>query len=529
MKKNSFMEGAIIATLAIFISKLMGVLYVIPFHGLIGEQGGALYGYAYNIYNVFLIISVAGIPLGISKITSEYLAKGNLEKKAEMFIVAKNIIKIFSFVSFIVLFILAKPISHLILGEISKGNTVFDVTFVIRCVAFSLLIVPLLSIERGYLQGHNYIAPASFSQVIEQTIRIIIILVGSYLAIRIFHWPLRIAVGISMLAASIGALIAYFYLLIKNRKIRKDEVKVKDISKEDRNEIIRKIFTYSLPFIIVNITNSLYNTTDMILLNRGLHLIGFNDIDIETISSVFTTWGHKILSIVTAIATGLIISLIPTLVKAYVNKDNEKTNYYFNKALQVLLFIILPLTIFISIYAKEVWTIFYSNNYYGPIILRFTILIAFFDSANITICSALQGLYKTKLIYLSEIVGFVINLSLDIPLILLFNKLGIYPYYGAILATLIGYLISHSIPLIYLMKKDNFSYKTTLSKIPFLLISIVLLIIINLLYHHYMPPFNGRFNQIFYLMIIGIISLIIYYLLNRKTIKELLIEKTKKM
>ena len=52
MKKNGFMEGAIIATIAIIISKVLGVLYVIPFYKIIGEQGGALYGYAYNIYNI---------------------------------------------------------------------------------------------------------------------------------------------------------------------------------------------------------------------------------------------------------------------------------------------------------------------------------------------------------------------------------------------------------------------------------------------------------------------------------------------
>ena len=66
------MDGAFIATMAIIASKVLGVLYVIPFYNIIGEAGGALYGYAYNIYNFFLIISSAGIPLAISKITSEY-------------------------------------------------------------------------------------------------------------------------------------------------------------------------------------------------------------------------------------------------------------------------------------------------------------------------------------------------------------------------------------------------------------------------------------------------------------------------
>ena len=53
MKKNTFLEGAFIATLAIFITKFLGIIYVIPFNKIIGDTGGALYGYAYNIYNLF--------------------------------------------------------------------------------------------------------------------------------------------------------------------------------------------------------------------------------------------------------------------------------------------------------------------------------------------------------------------------------------------------------------------------------------------------------------------------------------------
>ena len=54
LKINNYMEGAFIATLGIVISKILGIIYVIPFYSIIGEQGGALYGYAYNIYSIFL-------------------------------------------------------------------------------------------------------------------------------------------------------------------------------------------------------------------------------------------------------------------------------------------------------------------------------------------------------------------------------------------------------------------------------------------------------------------------------------------
>ena len=530
MKKNNFMEGAIIATLAIIFSKILGVIYVIPFYKIIGEKGGALYGYAYNIYNIFLIISSAGIPLAISKITSEYDTKKEYDKKNAMFKIAKNIVYIFSIISFSICFLFAKPIATLILGSLKGGNTIEDVTFVIRCVSFALLVVPILSISRGYLQGHKYITPSSLSQVIEQIVRIATILIGSYIALKVLHIPLTYAVGISVFSACLGAIIAYIYLFFKMKKApRINKVDISKISKDDKKEIISKLIGYSIPFIIINIANSLYNTTDMILMIRGLHILKFNAADIETISSIFTTWGSKLISIVNAFATGLVISLIPSLVSAYTLKDQKNVNLYFNKSMQVLLFIILPLTIFMSIFANNIWTIFYGKSYYGPIIFRYTILVAFFDSAYIMICSALQGLYKTRLIYIAVISGLLTNLILDLPLIMLFNKLGIYPFYGAITATVIGYLVSLSIPLISLHKKDSFEYKETIKLIPRLSISIVILTIICFIIKKVSIFQMTRLMNIFYLGFIGTMCLIIYYTLNKDIINNVIGDKISKL
>jgi len=530
LKKNSFMEGAIIATLAIIFSKIIGALYVIPFYEIIGEQGGALYGYAYTIYNTFLIISSAGIPLAISKITSEYETKKEYKKKNAMFIVAKRLIYVFSISSFLICFFFAKPFATLIIGNMTGGNTINDVTFVIRCVSFALLVVPILSISRGYLQGHKYITASSLSQVIEQIIRIATILIGSYIAIKILNIPLTYAVGISVFSACIGAIFGYVYLYFKMKKLKsKDNQKYSTIDKATKSEVIKKIIGYSVPFVVVNVANNIYNTTDMVLLIRGLNILGYSASDIETISSIFTTWGTKLISIVTAFATGLVISLIPSLVAAFTVKDEKEVNLYFNKTLQVLLFIILPLTIFMSIFATQIWNVFYGASYYGPIIFKYTILVAFLDSAYIMICCALQGLYKTKLIYIAVIAGLMTNMILDLPLILLFNKLNIYPFYGAITATVIGYTISLLIPLISLKKHDNFNYFETIRSIPKLIVSIIILIAISLLFKKLIIAPSSRIITVIYLGIQAFITFGIYYALNFKMINAILGDKMAKI
>ena len=139
MKKNSFVEGTLIATIAIIVVKIIGVLYIIPFYSTIGSQGSALYGYAYNIYNIFLEISSAGLPIAMSKIINEYNTLGLLEAKVRAYKIGKRIITYISLFCFDLLFVFAKEIGILILGNLEGGNTINDVAFVIRCVSFCYL------------------------------------------------------------------------------------------------------------------------------------------------------------------------------------------------------------------------------------------------------------------------------------------------------------------------------------------------------------------------------------------------------
>lgn len=521
MKKSNFIEGAVIASIAIILTKVIGVLYVIPFYSIIGEQGGALYGYAYNIYNIFLIMSTAGIPLAISKITSEYNTLKQIKEKTYLFYITNKFIKIFSIVSFLLCFLGAEFLAKIIIGDISGGNTIEDVAFVIRCVSFALLVVPTLSITRGYLQGHKFIAASSLSQVFEQVVRVAVILGGSLLALKVFNLSITSAVGVAVFGACLGALSGYFYLFNKSRKLEKYDDK-NGLTKEQKKEVIKKVISYILPFILISVSGSVYNSTDMVLLIRGLHNIGMSAQDIENISSIFTTWGSKLISIVTSIGTGIIISLIPTLVSAYVKNDKKEVNKEFNKALQILFFIILPLSLFVSLFAREIWQVFYGYNEYGPIVMKYLFVVAFFDASFTMTCSALQGLNKRRLIYVSVLVGLGINAALDIPLIYLFNNLGWPPYYGAITATLIGYALSLIIVLVSLNKSDGLNYKDTFKKLPLQLLKTFCILGVCLIFRYFIKSIINRMLLLIIMGCIGILFIISYYLWNKQIIEDML-------
>lgn len=528
LKKSGFLEGAFIATICIIITKILGVLYVIPFYGIIGEKGGTLYGYAYNIYNIFLIISSAGIPLAISKLTSEYATLKQNEKKVRMYQISTKIIIIFSITSFLICFLFAPLFAKLIVGDLSGGNNINDVTLVIRSISFALLIIPMLSIKRGYLQGHTYIKEPSISQIIEQVARITIIIAGSYLCVRVFNLPVKYAIVTSTLAACFGGIATYLYLDIITRKNKHQlglDIEIKESKKNDK-EIIKKIIVYSIPFIVINLVNNATTFVDMVLIIKTLPRLGFTAANTEFIGSVFTTWGVKINTIITSIANGLIISLIPNMVKDYNENNTKSMNQTFNKCLKIILLIIAPLAIFMSIMSTSMWNTFYSPNEYGSLIIKFNIIVTIFDCLYIVVNSLLQSINGQKIIYKSVIIGQLINVALDIPLMVLFKKIGWPAYYGAIAATLACFIISNGISLHYLTKEMHLNYKETIASIPRFILSTIVLIIMLEIFKMLLPVnSSSKLIQFTNIIITGLVCGGTYILINFKSIISILPEK----
>lgn len=504
MKKNSFVEGTFIATFAIFFSKFLGMIYVIPFYAMIGEQGGALYSYAYNVYLIFLGISTAGLPIAMSKLISEYNTLEMHEAKERSYKIARNIIVFISILAFLILFVFAEEFAVLILGDVTGGNTISDVAYVIRAVSFCLIIVPFLSVTRGYLQGHKFITAPSVSQVIEQIVRIFIILAGSYTVLNILNGSVTTAVGVSVFAAFISGVVAYIYLKVVITKNKKKLEISKNLKRDnvETKEIIKKILFYSVPIIIVNIASNVYTLIDMIFINRGLHILGYPGPEVETITSIVTTWSSKIGMIITSIATGMCTSLIPHITSSFVKKDYKRVNTQFNRALQIIIAVSIPMSIGLCLLANPVYTLFFGESEYGPTILMFSIFVSALANLYFITTTTLQGLNKFKWVYIASFTGFTLNALLDLPLIFLFDYIGFYPFYGALAASSIGYTVSFLIPCLYLRKKMKLNYSSTFTIIKKMILPTILMTVVLLIFNTFMPIHSNN-----YLIMIGIIIL----------------------
>lgn len=513
MKKSSFVEGTFIATLAIVLTKILGMIYVIPFYAIVGVKGSALYAYAYNIYNIFLDISSVGLPIAMSKLINEYNTLGKMDAKIRAYRISKKLMGFIAVALFIILIVFAPTIAKILLGNLKGGNTVSDVAFAIRCVSFAILVVPFLSIEKGYLQGHKIINISSISQILEQIFRIVVILGGSYLVVNILNKSVTLAVGISVFGAFVGGLVAYFYIKYKINK-NKSELGLDKTYKKDgisNEEICKKILAYAIPFIIINTVSSCYNFIDMTLILRTMEYLKMSASDVEFITSSVATWAPKINMIVTSLAMGMSTSFIPIMVSSYTLKDWDDVNNKFNQAIQILLLISIPTTIGLSLLSSEVWSVFYGPSNYGSMILALNVFTGLFINIYMISSSAVQGLNKFKIVYLSAITGFVTNALLDVPIMLLYNKIGIPPFLGAITSSIIGYLLSIIIIFVALKKECKLNYTETFKVLGKLIIPVVAMIFVVLICMNIVPvTLSSKLSCIIFISINAIAGGVIY-------------------
>ncbi len=522
MNKNNFVKGAFIATLGIVITKMLGILYVIPFHAVIGEKGGALYGYAYSIYLVFTSLSSAGIPLAMSRIISEYQTLGYMDAKKRAFIMGKRIALLLGFICFVILVLFAPTLATWILGDITGGNTIADVTFVIRVIATAILVVPVLSIYRGYFEGHRFMSPPSVSQVVEQVVRVLIIVIGSYATLKVFNLSLTSAVGIAVFGATVGAFASYIYLVNKKMKNKdKFDADARNIKEPiiTNKEIFKKIAFYAIPFILIDIFKSLYSYVDMVTVVKGLvNLAHFSINDAEIIMSMISTWGNKFNMIILAVSTGVIVSLIPNLTKSVVEENDKDVNLKVNQTISILLFLMLPMTVGISFLSKAVWTIFYGASKYGPSVLTYYIFIGLISGLFTAAITIVQTLKDYKTVFISLLTGVIIKVLLNTKLISVFYKMGLPAYYGIITSSVLAYLIPLIICLVVLSIKYKINYEKTIKNTIDIIFTTAIMVAVLVVLKMFVPAaVSSRLLNILIIILYAAIGGAFYLIFTYKT------------
>jgi len=468
---NKILKGTAMLTGAAFLSKFLGMIYIIPFNEFVGPQGGALYYYAYNPYTILISISTVGVPLAVSKIVSKYNSLGHFDIGLRIFRASLLLMAVTGFLAFATLYFSSGWLAERFLysEEYNHGNQVEDVKQVIQMVSFALLIIPGMSVVRGFFQGNQTMEPTAISQVVEQIVRIAFVLISAFVIIKLFHGSVVLAVSFATFAALIGALASCIILFIfwkRKRQQLREKVKISnrklDISTKS---LFYELFSYAGPFVLVGIAIPLYQTVDSFTFNRAMVVSGYEKIAELSLGTI-NLYGHKLISIPVTLATGLSLTIVPALTESFTKQNRKKLMKEINQSLQIVLLLVIPAVVGLSTLAYEAYGSLYGMSnleitgsllaWYAPVALLFALY---------TVTAAiLQGINEQRFALISLTAGFLIKILLNSVLIHTFAGK------GSIFATGLAVGVAVTLNLWKMKRVLSFSYIQTGKRALFMVI-----------------------------------------------------------
>ncbi len=516
---SKLIRGTFILTLGTFISKFLGLFYVIPFDDLLKghEEGASLYQYGYVPYTIFLTIATAGVPLAVSKFVSKYNAIGEYAVGRRLFKSGLLLMTITGIISFLIMYAFAPIFAEVTIKSDEQIISVAQVTTVIRAVSFALIIIPFMSLIRGFFQGHQSMGPTAVSQVIEQIVRIVFLLGGIYVVLNVLNGTVTTAISVATFAAtvgglaSLGSLIWYWF----KRKPHLDELLKEDRGNEEISlpTMYKEIIAYSIPFIFVGLANPLFQLVDQITFNTAMDAIGNAKIS-DHAFAVLNFYTHKLVIIPVSLATAFSMTLIPLITTSYTSGDRKTMRRNIDQTFQVLLFLTVPASLGIALLAEPTYTMFYHSDALGTAVLRSYAPVAILFALFAVTAAILQGIDEQKYTIFSLLVGLLLKLVLNIPLIRLFET------QGAVLATTTGYVAAILINLYVIKKYAKYEFGLIFRRTMFIVgLNAIMAVIVLVLYailRQFLNPASG-FQSILLVLICGGVGALVYFYLSLRS------------
>lgn len=507
-QQAQMLRGTVWLTASNFISRLLGAAYIIPWYIWMGKHGAeanGLFTMGYNIYAWFLLISTAGVPVAVAKQVAKYNTKGQEEHSFAMIRGFLKFMSLLGLVFAIIMYLLSPVFANL-----SGGGK--DLIPVMQSLSWAVLIFPSMSVIRGFFQGHNNLKPYAISQIAEQVIRVIWMLLTAYFIMKVGSGDYVEAVTQSTFAAFIGmgaSLLVLLYYLWKTGLLQHIIHRPESDNEIDTKALLWDTIREAIPFIVTGSAIQLFQIIDQMTYSNVMSwFTNFSRSELLVQFSYFSANPNKITMILIAVATSIGGVGIPLLTENYVKGDFRAAGKLVQDNLTMLVAFLLPATIGAVAIAEPLYTVFYGKPdslALGLFILAMlqTIILGLYT----VLSPMIQALFQNRKAILYFGYGVLVKLILQVPFIYFFKA------YGPLLSTTIGLMI----PIVLMYKEihvvTKFNRKTVFKRslltaiLTFIMLVVVLL---SALILGFVFKPNGRVTSMIYVALIGGVGIIVY-------------------
>ncbi|HEL1216281.1 TPA: polysaccharide biosynthesis protein [Streptococcus equi subsp. zooepidemicus] len=507
-QEQLMVQGAAWSTAGNFISRLLGVLYIIPWYIWMGQyaiQANALFNMGYNVYAYFLLISTTGLNVAIAKQVAKYNSMGQQEHSYQLIRSTLKVMLVLGLV-FSVLMYLGSPI----FARLSGGDE--TLVPIMHSLSLAVFVFPVMSVIRGIFQGYKEIKPYALSQIAEQLVRVIWMLLTTFFIMKMGSKDYIAAVTQSTFAAFIGmiaSMAVLFYYFWTQGLLKAIFTKTEHSIPIDIKGLLIETLKESIPFIITGSAIQAFQLIDQwTFVNTMTLFTNYTRSQLWVLFGYFNANPAKITMVLIAVAASIGSVGIALLTENYVKKDMRAAARLIINNIEMLLMFLLPALTGAIILARPLYTVFYGSSEEEAVRLFVAVLCLTLLMALYTLFSPmLQALFENRKAIYYFAYGVFVKLVLQVPLIYLFHA------YGPLLATTLGLLVPIYLMYRRLHQVTRFNRKLLHKRILLTVIETALMglivLLANCLLGYLFKP-TGRLTSLLYLVIIGGLGMGVY-------------------
>ena len=391
--KKSIVLSGLVSTGGLFISKLIGLFYTIPFSYLLASDAWtSIYGYAYQIYSYILNIFTAGFPFAISTLVAQYSAKNDAKTILKIKRIALRFLALLGIAGMILMMLLAFLISPVMMPE--QPGVMRNALLLL---SLALALVPLLSGYRGVIQGRREMTEYAFSQTYEQLFRVGFLLTAACLVVYVFHmdrvWALYCAVLSTAIAAGAGLWQIIRFYRHNCRDIEYQARRQRGAGHPEK-ALLREFFSLAIPYLVVAVfgySDSLFNS---FLLPIGLNMSGLSEAQRNAAAMAMNFTGTKLTAIPMILAPGFTAALIPHIAAARTENNRRLVRQNVLDCLNIVFFVAIPVSFCIFLYARPICnTLFYTEDLeMATLVTQWIALEGFFGTVSPLVTNIMMAL-----------------------------------------------------------------------------------------------------------------------------------------
>ena len=470
-KQQSFEYGAIILLCSTMLVKAIGACFKIPLARILGDLGYGYFSSAYDLFLPIYALAMAGLPIAISRVVAEFMAKGRFLDARKSLKITSRIFIVTGCTAAIIMLLLIKPFVNL---TDETGKTVYSIYAIVP----SLFFCCVMSTYRGYFEGLRNMYPTAISDVIEALGKLVLGLGFSYAILKLTNNVAFAAAG-AMLGITVGGAASATFLYLRY-KIKGDAITTRELSEsphaESGKKIAKTLIVIAIPIVMTSLANNISSLVDVTMVKWQLNRLMENSSDmirnmysasirdynlgvpkaltnaeLPTLLYGVRSKAYTLYNLIPTITSVLGVSALPVVATAWTNKDKTLLKRNIESPMKFTALISMPVGMGFLFMGSEIMKLVYSTTAsyeIGGTMLRIYGITAIFGGLATSMTSMLQAIGKEKI----SLRNVAIGAGLKVVVNLIFVGIPIINIQGAAIGTAVSFVFIFIANLLSLIK-----------------------------------------------------------------------------